>query len=77
MEHRDELIDGFTKKYKCHYLVYYEEFNQVEEAIAREKTLKGWSRAKKEALIREMNPILKDLAIDLNWIEGDSSLRSE
>lgn len=46
-EHRDDAIDGFTKKYKCHCLVYYEEYSLVEDAIAREKELKGWKREKK------------------------------
>ena len=41
-EHRDGVMDGFTKKYKCHALVYYEEFNLPDDAIAREKELKGW-----------------------------------
>ena len=46
---------AFTAKYKCFYLVYYEHFFEVENAITREKQIKGWSRAKKEALITEFN----------------------
>ena len=55
-EHKNELIDGFTKRYHVHKLVYYEYTRDVNAAIAREKTLKGWTRAKKEALIETRNP---------------------
>ena len=48
--------------------MYYEAFTNIEEAIAREKTLKGWRREKKEDLIRSLNPYLKDLAETLRWI---------
>lgn len=61
MEHKSGIIEGFTQKYKCHDLLYYEEFQQVEDAIAREKELKGWRRSKKDALIRSKNPTLEDL----------------
>ena len=61
-EHRDGAVEGFTKRYRVHYLVYYEEFNRVDEAIGREKQLKKWERAWKERLIREVNPEWKDLA---------------
>ena len=61
------MVSGFTKTYKCHYLVYYEMFTDIEEAIAREKTLKGWKRDKKETLVKSLNPLLKDLAEDLGW----------
>ena len=60
-EHRNELTDGFTKKYNCHCLVYYEEYQRIEDAIAREKQLKNWSRAKKYVLIRRLNPKMEDL----------------
>ena len=66
-EHKNGEIEGFTRNYQCHYLLYYEEYSQVEEAIAREKQLKGWTRKKKENLIRTMNPDLKDLSEELNW----------
>ena len=46
----------FTAKYKCHYLVYFEEFTDVKQAIAREKELKGWRREKKIELINTKNP---------------------
>jgi putative endonuclease len=54
-EHKSGIHEGFTKKYKIHYLVYHEFFHDIETAIAREKQLKGWSRAKKIALIEKMN----------------------
>ena len=67
VEHRDGIVKGFTQRYKCHSLLHYEEFTHVEDAIAREKTLKGWTRMKKETLIKENNPLMQDLAIDLGW----------
>jgi putative endonuclease len=63
-QHKNDLIDGFTKQYRCHQLVYFEQFPYIEAAIAREKQLKGWTRAKKEALIVRMNPHWLDLAAD-------------
>ena len=60
-EHKSGLIDGFTKKYRCHYLVYYEEYQEIEEAIAREKQLKGFIRQKKNALVEQINPQWEDL----------------
>ena len=44
MEHKNGIVEGFTQKYRCNSLLYYEQFTDVEEAIAREKELKGWSR---------------------------------
>jgi putative endonuclease len=55
-EHENELIDGFTSKYKCKYLVFYQHFQYVNDAISREKQIKKWSREKKEALISKFNP---------------------
>ena len=60
-EHRHKLIDGFTKQYNVTHLVYYEEWTKVRQAIAREKELKRWSRAKKIELISAVNPKWKDL----------------
>ncbi|MGM9736215.1 MAG: GIY-YIG nuclease family protein [Candidatus Cryptobacteroides sp.] len=60
-EHRSGLIPGFTQKYNCHKLVYYEEYSDVNEAIAREKQLKKWSRSKKNELVDIANPEWKDL----------------
>lgn len=68
LEHKNGMVEGFTKKYRCHSLVYYESYTNIEEAIAREKELKGWSREKKETLIRRQNPLFWNLAIELEWI---------
>jgi putative endonuclease len=61
-EHKNDLIDGFTRTYKCHRLVYYESFDDVANAIDREKQLKRWNRMKKEWLISHKNPTWEDLA---------------
>lgn len=63
-EHRNDMIDGFTKTYHVHKLVYYESFSDVQYAIAREKQLKGWRRARKDELIESVNPTWEDLAGD-------------
>lgn len=60
-EHRHKLIDGFTKRYNVNKIVYYEIFEDITEAISREKQIKGGSRAKKVGLINRSNPELKDL----------------
>ena len=62
-EHRRGEIPGFSKRYNTNRLVYYERFNDVRDAIAREKQLKGWSRRKKEVLINSMNPKWMDLGV--------------
>ena len=56
--HRNPLpfSKAFTTKYKCFYLLYYEHFFEIEDAIKREKQIKGWSRVKKEKMITEFNP---------------------
>ena len=61
-EHKHELVEGFTKRYHVHKLVYYEETNDVRAAIEREKQLKNWARAKKNALVETINPTWKDLS---------------
>jgi putative endonuclease len=60
-EHKQKLVEGFTKKYNVEKLVYYEVFNDVKYAIAREKQIKGGSRQKKIDLVNEMNPMWCDL----------------
>jgi putative endonuclease len=60
-EHREELIKGFTAKYGCKILVWYELHQTMIEAITREKQIKAGSRAKKLALIEALNPEWKDL----------------
>ena len=62
-EHKSNSIEGFTKKYHVHKLVYYEITTDVNSAIAREKQLKKWKRAKKNALVETLNPKWKVLTI--------------
>ena len=64
-EHKEKLIDGFTKKYNCTKLVFYEIFSAPYDAIAREKHIKAGSRKKKIDLINKMNPEWKDLYDEL------------
>ena len=60
-EHKNGLVDGFTKKYNVHKLVYFDYTTDVHSAISREKQIKGWTRAKKDVLINEFNPNWQDL----------------
>ena len=60
-QHKQELIDGFTKRYNVNKLVYYEMCDDITSAIAREKQIKGGSRAKKLKLIKNVNFEMKDL----------------
>ena len=60
-EHKSGQIPGFTQKYNCTKLVYYEKYSDIDQAIEREKKLKKWRREKKDWLIRTINPDLKDL----------------
>jgi len=60
-EHKEGLQDGFTKTYNVHNLVYYEAFENIEDAICREKQIKAGSRRKKLKLIRTVNPEFQDL----------------
>jgi len=64
-EHKENLVEGFTKKYNIHKLVYYEVFNDVEESILREKQIKAGSRNKKIKSINSTNPDWKDLYPEL------------
>jgi putative endonuclease len=64
-EHKEKLVEGFTKKYNVHLLVYYEIHNSIIEAIKREKTLKKWYRKWKIELIEKDNPEWKDLYQEL------------
>jgi putative endonuclease len=64
-EHKLGLHEGFTKRYACHKLVYYEQYNDAYDAINREKQLKRWRRAKKEWLIATINKTWRDLSISL------------
>ena len=60
-EHKNKIVEGFTKKYNVNRLVYFEQTGDVMSAIAREKQLKKWRREKKIKLIEGMNPSWKDL----------------
>src|SRR5262249_6858599 len=60
-EHRVDLVEGFTKQYGVHRLVYFEQYDSIEQAILREKRLKKWNRAWKIQLIEENNPNWDDL----------------
>lgn len=63
-QHKEGRFEGYSKRYKCNRLVWFERHPFVEDAIAREKQLKGWSRAKKIALIERENPAWVDLSED-------------
>jgi putative endonuclease len=65
IEHREELVPGFTSRYKIFRLVHFELFGDVRHAIAREKEIKGWRREKKIRLIERDNPTWADLAAQL------------
>ncbi|HEX2889783.1 GIY-YIG nuclease family protein [Vineibacter terrae] len=60
-EHRAGIGGTFTRRYRVHTLVHVETFQRVDDAIAQEKRIKGWSRAKKNALVEQSNPIWADL----------------
>ena len=66
-EHREGIIDGFTRRYAVKDLVYYEIFEDIHEAIRREKRLKKWNRDWKVALIEKSNPDWRDRYDGLNW----------
>jgi putative endonuclease len=74
-EHKTKLIEGYASRYNLTKLVHYESYVSMQEAIGREKQLKGWLRAKKVTLIEEHNPFWHDLAAD--WYARDSSTSSE
>ena len=64
-EHKNDLTDGFTRKYQVHRLVYFESTNDVSAAITREKQMKRWKRQWKIELIEKDNPEWRDLYKDL------------
>ena len=66
-EHKRGLTDGFTTKYRITRLVYFEEFADVRDAIAREKEVKGWKGSRKITLVEGRNPTWEDLARD--WFQ--------
>ena len=64
-EHKNDLVEGFTRKYHVHNLVYYETYGAIYDAIEREKRMKKWKRQWKINLIETSNPQWKDLFVDL------------
>jgi len=64
-EHKNKKVDGFTKKYEVHHLVYFEQHNNPESAIKREKQIKKWNRTWKIELIQKKNPEWRDLYQDI------------
>jgi len=64
-EHKNNMIPGFTKTYKVHFLVHFEQTTEITEAIKREKQLKWWNRQWKLRLIEETNPEWRDLYEDI------------
>ncbi len=62
-EHKSYAVDGFTKKYRVRILIYAESFGDIKAAIAREKQIKHWSRAKKVFLINTLNPEWEELTV--------------
>ncbi len=60
-EHKQDMVEGFTRKYEVHTLVYFEQHDEMAEAIRREKQLKKWNRAWKIELIEKINPHWRDL----------------
>ena len=69
-EHKNKLIEGFTKKYNVTRLVYFDSTDDIVAAISREKQIKGMLRSKKMELIKTMNPQFKDLSED--WFDNDT-----
>ncbi|MBI4296196.1 MAG: GIY-YIG nuclease family protein [Chloroflexi bacterium] len=65
-EHKNNLVEGFTRKYNVHKLVYYEQCNDIESALIEEKRLKKWNRKWKLELIEKENPEWRDLYEELN-----------
>jgi putative endonuclease len=63
-EHKNKVVEGFTKKYGIDKLIYYEIFSDPENAILREKQLKNWNRKKKIVLIAKMNPEFKEIIFE-------------
>jgi putative endonuclease len=64
LEHKNKLIEGFTKKYNITKLVYYEVFGDIKTCIEREKQIKGWRREKKNKLVEEVNPEWKEIVVE-------------
>lgn len=63
-EHKNKLVKGFTEKYNVDKLIYYEVYNDPENAISREKQLKNWNRKKKISLITKFNPRFEEIGLN-------------
>ncbi|OGK45702.1 hypothetical protein A2956_01860 [Candidatus Roizmanbacteria bacterium RIFCSPLOWO2_01_FULL_37_57] len=72
-EHKTGIIEGFSKRYRLHKLVYFEEYESIDDAIVREKQLKNWHRVWKLDLIRNNNPKMDDLFIKYRDAESSSA----
>ena len=70
-EHKNKLIPGFTRKYNLNKLIYFEHFENINDAIKREKQLKKWNRSWKEELINKENPKWNDLYNEISDRVGD------
>ena len=66
-EHKNKLVEGFSKKYNLDTLIYFEEHQNISQAIVREKQIKGWLRKKKIKLIKTINPNFEDLGVKFNF----------
>lgn len=71
-EHKNEIVKGFTSKYKLKSLIYYEAFTNIQDAITREKQLKNWHRDWKVNLVKSVNPGLIDLDVEIEDPEFSS-----
>ena len=74
-QHKKKLVSGYAAQYNLFKLVYFEEYSDIREAIARDKRIKGWARTKKAALIEKENPEWRDLAE--SWFRLPSQKDSE
>jgi putative endonuclease len=72
-EHKQHVYPGFTSRYNATTLVFYESYDAVQQAINREKEIKGWRRSKKIALIDSINPKWNDLSV--GWYEPEIGIR--
>jgi predicted GIY-YIG superfamily endonuclease len=68
-QHKNHVFPGFSAKYNCDRVVHIENFGEIDQAIAREKQIKGWARRKKNALVTRWNPEWRDLSEE--WMDPD------
>jgi len=76
IEHKLHKIDGFTKKYNCDKLVYFEQYSNINQAILREKQLKNWKREWKNTLVSKENPDWNDLSAEWDFFKYKSDCGS-